>query len=94
MKSCVIVERHSLHMCLKEYTFDIYIDCTYKSTLGDHSHNIYHHICMDNKRLLVREEHYMKRRIREAIEIKKRDNTLNKDKGLKLSNVGSWSLTS
>ena len=53
-----------------------------------HSHNSSHHIFMDKTRLLAREEHYTKQRIREAIEIEKRNNTLNRDDDLKLSS--SW----
>ena len=73
---------------LKEHTTDICRDRSYKYVLTEHSHNTSHHICIDKMRLLAREEHYTKRRIREAVEIEKRNNTLNRGDNLKLNN--SW----
>lgn len=42
---------------------------------------------MEEVKLVRREDHYLKRKIKEAIEIEKRKNNLNRDNGLKLSNA-------
>ena len=42
---------------------------------------------MEKASLVAREEHYYKRRVREALEIEKRNKTLNKDDGLKLNEL-------
>ena len=42
---------------------------------------------MEEVKLVRREDHYLKRKIKEAIEIEKRKNNLNHDDGLKLSNT-------
>jgi hypothetical protein len=82
--------RRSLNVHLKEHIVDITHDCITKSTLVEHSHNTTHQICMDKASLIAKEEHYNKRRMREALEIDIRNNTLNKDEGLKLSDT--WRL--
>ena len=55
--------------------------------MADHSHNTAHHICMEKEKLIVIEGHQIKRNMREAMAIEKRNNTLNRDNGLKLSNT-------
>ena len=55
--------------------------------LAKNSHNTSHHVCIENTSLISREDNYNKRRIREAVEIEKMNNNLNKDDGLKLSNT-------
>ena len=42
---------------------------------------------MEKASPIAREEHYYKRRVREALEIEKRDKTLNKDHGIKLNEL-------
>ena len=42
---------------------------------------------MEKASLVAREEPYYKRRVREALEIEKRDKTLNKDDGLKINEL-------
>ena len=60
---------------------------TNKFALAENSHSIYHHVCIKKASLISREDNYNKRRIREAVEIEKTNNNLNKDDGLKLSNT-------
>ena len=42
---------------------------------------------MEKASIIAREEQYNRRRMREALEIEKRNNTLNRDEGLKLSDT-------
>ena len=55
--------------------------------LAKNSHNTSHHVCIENTSLISREDNYNKRRIREVVEIEKRNNNLNKDDGLNISNT-------
>ena len=52
-----------------------------KSALAEHAH----HIRNEETKLITREEHYKRRKIREAIEIEKFPLNLNRDDGLKLN---------
>ena len=42
---------------------------------------------MEEAKLIHKEDHYLKRRIKEAIEIEKSSNNMNRDDGLKLSST-------
>ena len=77
----------SLQTRLKEHSANIVHNHIKKSALAEHSHNTSHQICMEKASLIAREEHYYKRRVRESLEIEKRDKTLNKDDGLKLNEL-------
>ena len=78
----------SLKTRLKEHSTDIFHGRTNKSVLAEHSHITSHHVCIEKSSLIAKEDNYNKRRIREVVEIeKKRNNNLNKDDGLKLSNT-------
>ena len=56
--------------------------------IAEHSQDTNHHICMEDAKVISIEDHYNKRRIREAIEIEKHPQNLNRDNGLDLFN--SW----
>ena len=72
---------------IKEHSADIAHNRVTKSVLAEHSHKTTHLICMGDSKLIAKEEHYFKRKVREAIEIVENRHTLNKDDGLKLSNM-------
>ena len=72
---------------IKEHSADIAHNRVTKSALAEHSHKTTHLICMGESKLISKEEHYAKQKVREAIEIVKNRHTLNKDDGLKLSNT-------
>ena len=78
---------HSLQVRLKEHSAEIIHDRTEKYALAEHSHTTTHQICMEKALLITREEQYNRRRMREALEIEKRNNMLNRDEGLKLSDT-------
>ena len=77
----------SLNIRIKEHATDLRRDRTSKSALVEHVHSSSHYICMEEVKLVRKEDHYLKRKINEAIEIEKRKNNLNRDDGLKLSNT-------
>ena len=65
-----------------------YVEINPTNLLSRNTHTSPHTTCIDKTRLLEREENYTKQRIREVVEIEKRNNILNRDDGLKLSS--SW----
>ena len=71
----------------QEHSLDIAHKSVTKLTLAGHSHKTTHLICMGEEKLIAKEEHYVKRKVREAIEIVKNSHTLNIDDGWKLSNT-------
>ena len=77
----------SLNICVKEHVLEITRDIANKSALAEHSHISSYHVCIENAELLTREKNYVKRWLKETMEIEKLDNTLNRDDGLKLGNT-------
>ena len=77
----------SLNIRIKEHTADLRRERSSKSALAEHVHSSSHYICIEDVKLVRKEDHYLKRKIKEAIEIEKRKNNLNRDDGLKLSNT-------
>ena len=61
--------------------------------VGEHIHQHDHSITMDNVQIIGREEQLWKRKIREAIEIKTRKPTLNRDTGYELAAIYNDLLT-
>ena len=72
---------------IKEHSTDIAHNRVTNLALANHSHKTTHLICMGEAKLIAKEEHYFKRKVREAIDIVKNSHTLNKDDGWKLSNT-------
>jgi predicted GIY-YIG superfamily endonuclease len=86
---CYIGETcHSFHTRIKEHGADIKNERTHTSALAEHSLTTKHHICLEDTKILAKEDHLLKRRIREAIEIIKNPDNLNRDNGLEISD--SW----
>lgn len=77
----------SLNIRIKEHTVDLRRERTSKSSLAEHVHSSSQYIYMEEVKLVRKEEHYLKRKIKEAIEIEKRRNNLNQDDGLKVRNT-------
>ena len=75
----------SVEVRLKEHCADIMHDRHQKSALAEHAHHSWHHICIEETKLITREEHYKRWKIMEAIEIEKFPLNLNRDDGLKLN---------
>ena len=75
----------SIQTRLKEHSADIIHDRHQKAALAEHAHHSRHHIQIERTKLIAREDHYKRRKIREAIEIEKFPSNLNRDDGLKLN---------
>jgi hypothetical protein len=61
-------------------------ECIHTSALAEHSLKTKHHVCLEDTKILAKEDHYYKRSFREALEIIKHPNNMNKDGGLEVSN--------
>ena len=75
----------SIQVRLKEHSADIIHDRHQKSALAEHDNHSCHHIRIEETKLITREDHYKRRKIREAIEIEKFPLNMNRDDGLKLN---------
>jgi predicted GIY-YIG superfamily endonuclease len=78
----------SFHTRIKEHGADIKNGRTRTSALAEHSLTTKHHVLLEDTKILAKEDHLLKSRIREAIEIIKNPNNLNRDNGLEMSD--SW----
>ena len=73
---------------VKEHYTDIWLDRMQKSSFAQHSHGTKHPIRIEDMKVLPHADNWSLRRIREAIEIVKHPNCLNRDYGLTMSR--SW----
>ena len=78
----------SFHTRLKEHGTDIRKERIRSSALAEHVAKTKHHICVEDTTILAKEDHYFKRKFREALEIIKLPHNLNRDGGLEVST--SW----
>ena len=72
---------------IKKHSANIAHNRVTKLALAEHSHKTTHLISMGEEKLIAKEEHYVKQKVREAIDIMKNRHTLNRDDGWKLSNT-------
>jgi hypothetical protein len=83
---CYIGETgRSFHVRIKEHGADIRNECICTSALAEHSLKTKHHVCLEDTKILAKEDHYYMRRLREALEIIKHPNKMNRDGGLEVS---------
>ena len=61
----------------KEHNADIPHDRHKKSALVEHAHITNHHICLEDAKVIAREDNLIRRKIREKIEINLNENCLN-----------------
>jgi hypothetical protein len=84
---CYIGETRQLFQIkIKEHEEGIRNECIYTSTLAEHPFETKHHVCLGDTKFLAKEDHYYKRRVREALEIIKHPKNMNEDGGLEISN--------
>ena len=79
---------HSFHTRLKEHGENIRKERIRSSSLAEHVAKTKHHIFLEDTIILTKEDHYFKRKFREALEITKLPHNLNRDGGLEVST--SW----
>ena len=77
--------RCSFHTRLKEHGADIRNERIHSLVLAENCSKTKHHIFLEDTKILARESHYFKIKIRESLEIIKHPNNLNKDGGLEIS---------
>ena len=87
-KSYIGETGHSLQKRLKEHGADIKHERSRTSALANHSSKTKHHLRPEDARIIAREEHYQRRKIREAPEIIKHPHNINRDGGFEISD--SW----
>jgi len=75
----------SFRIRIQEHAADIKHNRTHPSALAEHSDKTKHHICIEETKILAKIDHYHNRKFREAIEIEKQPNNLNRDDGWKIS---------
>ena len=78
----------SFHARLKEHGADIRKERIRTSALAGHVAKTKHHIFLEDTKILAKENQYLKRKFREALEIIKLPHNLNRDGGLEVS--ASW----
>ena len=78
----------SMETRFKEHSADLRHNRHKKSDLVEHVHITGHHICLENAKVISREDNLLKRKIREKIEINLNRNCLNRDDGAIISD--SW----
>ena len=69
----------------KEHSANLRHDRHKKSTIAEHSHLTGHQICLENAKVLAKEDNLIKRKVKEKIKINLSHNYLNRDDGARLS---------
>ena len=75
----------SIHTRIQEHAANIKHNRSKTSALVEHSSKTNHHICIENSKMVAKIDHYHHRKLREAIEIGRNHNNLNRDEGWKIS---------
>ena len=87
-KSYIGETGRSLQKRLKEHGVDIKHERLRTSALAERSSKTKHQVCLEDAKIIAREDHYYRRKVREALEIKKHPKNLNRDGGYEISD--SW----
>ena len=96
MKMCGVIYQVKCQKCDKDYVGETArrLDTRMKehvsrasSAIYEHCHTTGHTINPEDTKVLSSEEHFWKRKVKEAIEIKQRRPRLNRDEGLELPRV-------
>jgi predicted GIY-YIG superfamily endonuclease len=79
--------RQLFQVRIKEHEANIKNELIRTSALVEHSLKTKHHVCLEDTKILEKEDHYYKRRVKEALEIIKHPNNMNRNGGLQVSNI-------
>jgi len=75
----------SIHQRICEHAADLRHGRTKSSALAEHVDKTSHHVCIEEAQVISKVAQFHLRKLREAIEIEKRPNNLNRDDGWKVS---------
>ena len=78
----------SFNTRLKEHKADIKNERIRTSALAEHSLKTKHQLFQEDTKILAKEDHYFKRKLREALEIRKHPSNLNRDGSVEV--ITSW----
>ena len=87
-KSYIGETRRSVQQRIKEHEVDLRLNRFHTSALVEHANKTKHQLCLENTNILSKEENYSRRKFREALEIIKHPQNLNRDKGWEINR--SW----
>ena len=71
----------SINQRIHQHAADIKHGKTCSSALAKHANKSKHHICIEEAQVVAKASHFHHRKLREALEIEKRPNNLNRDDG-------------
>jgi hypothetical protein len=89
-KSYIGETGRSFQLRINKHEADILFDWVHASVLAEHSHSTRHQLCLKSTRVLATIDNHSKHKFREAIEIVKHPNNLNRDGGWDVN--GNWIL--
>lgn len=78
----------SIHQRINEHVADLRHGRTNPSALVEHAEKTKHYFCIEEAKVITKVTQFHHRKFREAIEIEKMPNNLNRDDGWKIS--GCW----
>ena len=84
----------SINQRIREYAANLKHTRTKSSALGEHVEKANHHLCIKEAGVITRVSLFHHRKFREALEIEKRPNNLNREDGWKISNCWVPTLSS
>lgn len=85
---------HSINQRINEHLVDLKHGRAKSSALAKHAEKTKHHVCIEEARVIAKVAQFHHRKIREALEIEKRSNNLNRDDSWKISSRWILALSS
>ena len=84
----------SIHQRISEHAADLRHGKSKSSTLAEHAEKTKHKVCIEEAKVVAKVAQFHHRKFREAIEIERRPNNLNRDDGWKISSCWIPALSS
>jgi len=84
----------SINQRISKHSADLRHGRSKSSALDEHAEKTMHHICIEETQVIAKVAQFHHRKFREALEIEKRPNNLNKDDGWKISSCWVPALSS
>jgi len=86
--------RRSIHQRISEHAANLRHGRTKSSVLAEHVEKTKRQVCIEEAKVVAKAAHFHHRKFREAIEIERRPNNLNRDYGWKISSCWIHALSS